>query len=63
VSQLYPHGELNAAVDVETILEAATVSKATEIAFFANFADMGDVWWPPMTAWLAGGNNATSVSG
>jgi hypothetical protein len=56
---LYPNGDLNSAYFIQSIFQAMTEVHAQELAFFANFHDMGDVWFPEMQNWLEGKPNAS----
>ena len=56
---LYPHGELNSRYYMQSVLQGMTQSGCQELAFFANFKDMGDVMIEEMKRWLEGAPNAT----
>ena len=57
---IYPNGELNSAYFIRSIFQCMSDVGARELAFFANFRDMGDVWFPEMRNWLAGQPNRTT---
>lgn len=56
---LYPHGELNSRYYMQAVLQGMTQSGCQELAFFANFKDMGDVMIEEMKKWLQGEPNIT----
>lgn len=52
------HGGLDEPSCTESIFKTMAQSNATTMAFWSDFASMGDAWWGPMQSFLQGGNSS-----